>query len=148
MCWRQLCKAFNYRILYGCYAANSHTYYLLVLHHSDSQLIQWGCCSLMANTKFIHCQQAQNRWVLPQLLPHLFNGLFSRTTWLSQYQKGKTSLDLNEARDGGALGCSGISLTICKQCAPHSGQITTPIPHRLDALLTDNQQCQALKADK
>ena len=26
-----------------------------------------------------------------------FNGLFSRTTWVSQYQKGKTSLDLNEA---------------------------------------------------
>jgi len=27
-----------------------------------------------------------------------FNGLFSRTTWVSRYQKGKTSLDLNEAR--------------------------------------------------
>jgi len=25
------------------------------------------------------------------------NGLFSRTTWVSRYQKGKTSLDLNEA---------------------------------------------------
>jgi len=24
------------------------------------------------------------------------NGLFSRTTWVSRYQKGKTSLDLNE----------------------------------------------------
>ena len=33
------------------------------------------------------------------LLLHPFNGLFSRTTWVSQYQKGKTSLDLNEARD-------------------------------------------------
>ena len=33
------------------------------------------------------------------LLLHLFNGLFSRTTWVSQYQKGKTNLDLNEARD-------------------------------------------------
>ena len=28
-----------------------------------------------------------------------FNGLFSRTTWVSRYQKDKTSLDLNEARD-------------------------------------------------
>jgi len=27
------------------------------------------------------------------------NGLFSRTTWVSRYQKGKDSLDLNEARD-------------------------------------------------
>jgi len=28
-----------------------------------------------------------------------FNGLFSRTTWVSQYHKGKISLDLNEARE-------------------------------------------------
>jgi len=35
---------------------------------------------------------------------HPFNGLFSRTTWVSQYQKGKTSLDLNEARDDAVLG--------------------------------------------
>jgi len=28
-----------------------------------------------------------------------FNSLFCRTTWVSQYQKGKTSLDSNEARD-------------------------------------------------
>ena len=32
---------------------------------------------------------------------HPFNGLFSRTTWVSRYQKAKTSLDLNEARDYG-----------------------------------------------
>jgi len=35
--------------------------------------------------------------LLLQLYP--LNNLFSRTTWVSQYQKGKTSLDLNEARD-------------------------------------------------
>jgi len=45
------------------------------------------------------------------------------------YQKGKTSLDLNEARDDGVLGCSGISWTIRKQSAPCSRQITTPTPH-------------------
>jgi len=45
--------------------------------------------------------------VLPLL--HSFNGLFSRTTCVSRYQKGKTSLDLNEARDDGVLGCSGIA---------------------------------------
>ena len=28
-----------------------------------------------------------------------FNGLFSRTTWVSRYQKGKTNLDFTEARD-------------------------------------------------
>jgi len=32
------------------------------------------------------------------------SGLFSRTTSVSQYQKGKTSLDLNEVRDDGILG--------------------------------------------
>ena len=29
--------------------------------------------------------------------------LFSRTTWVSRYQKRKTSLELNEARDDGVL---------------------------------------------
>ena len=51
----------------------------------------------------------------------------SKTSWVSWYQKGKTSLD--EARDDGVLGCSGISWTICRQSAPHSRQITTPAPH-------------------
>jgi len=37
------------------------------------------------------------------------------TPWVSRYQKGETSLDLNEARDDGVLGCSGISWTICKR---------------------------------
>jgi len=33
------------------------------------------------------------------LLLYLFNGLFSRIISVSRYQKGKTSLDLNETRD-------------------------------------------------
>ena len=33
-----------------------------------------------------------------------FSSFFSTTTWVSQYQKGKTSLDLNQARDDGVLG--------------------------------------------
>ena len=53
----------------------------------------------------------------------------SRTTWVSRYQKGKTSLDLEEARDDEVLGCSGISWTICKQSALCSRQTTTPTPH-------------------
>jgi len=54
-------------------------------------------------------------WALVRCLVFLthgvypFNGLFSRTTLVSQYQKGKTSLDLNKTRDDGVLGCSGIS---------------------------------------
>ena len=30
---------------------------------------------------------------------HLCNDIFSRTTWVSENQKGKTILDFNEARD-------------------------------------------------
>ena len=37
-----------------------------------------------------------------------FNDLFSRTMWVRRHQKGKTSLDLNETRDYGVLGCTGI----------------------------------------
>jgi len=37
------------------------------------------------------------------LLLNPFNGLFSRTTWVSGYQKGETSLDLNEVKDDGVL---------------------------------------------
>ena len=33
-----------------------------------------------------------------------FNGLFSRTTWVSRYQKDKISLDLNGARDDRVMG--------------------------------------------
>jgi len=51
------------------------------------------------------------------LLLHPFNGLFFRTTWVSRYQKSKTSLDLIEARDDGVWGCEWHQLdnmqTIC-----------------------------------
>ena len=35
---------------------------------------------------------------------HPFNGHFSRTTWVCRYQKGKTSLNSNQARDDRILG--------------------------------------------
>jgi len=44
--------------------------------------------------------------MMPILLGLLrqFNSLFPKTTCVSRYQKGKTSLDLNEARENGVLG--------------------------------------------
>ena len=45
---------------------------------------------------------ASGTWLL-QLLLHPFNGLFSRTTWVSRHQKCKASLDLIETRDDGVL---------------------------------------------
>ena len=68
-------------------------------------------------------------YIAPKIVRTNLRPLFMSTTWVRQYQKGKTSLDLNEARDDGVLACSGISWTICKQSAPRSRQITTPTSH-------------------
>ena len=65
-------------------------------------------------------------WHCMILLLHPFNSLFSWTTWVSRCQKGKTSLDLNEARDNGILGCSGISWTVCKQSLQTDNHTNTP----------------------
>ena len=75
------------------------------------------------------------------LLQHPFNGLFSRTTGVSRYryQKGKTSLDLNGARDGGVWGWQWHQLdhveTICisLQTGNHAST-SSVIFYRLDAL--------------
>jgi len=43
-----------------------------------------------------------NRWRKEQQQQqHPFNGLFFRTTWVSQLQKDRTILNFNEARDHG-----------------------------------------------
>ena len=72
------------------------------------------------------------------LLLHPLNSRFSTTTLVSRYQKGKTSLDLNEARDG-VLGCSGISWTIRKQSAPRFRKTTTSTPHH--SIFTVQARC-------
>jgi len=51
---------------------------------------------------------------------------FSRTTWVSWHQKGKPFWFYWSQRWWGG---SGISWTIWKSFAPHSRQITTPVPH-------------------
>jgi len=56
---------------------------------------------------------------------HLFNGSLSRTTRVSQYQKGKTNLDFTGARDSE---WQWHQLGMCKS-APRSRQVTTPAPH-------------------
>jgi len=53
-----------------------------------------GCC---CTTVAINC--TANPQLL--LLLHPFYGFFSGTTWVSRYQKGETSPDLDEARDDG-----------------------------------------------
>jgi len=70
--------------------------------------------AVSVSSKFVMALSTQFTATAPQqllllLLLHPFYGHFSRTTWLSQYQKGKTSLDLNEARDDGLLGMEAAS---------------------------------------
>jgi len=109
--------------------------------NSDTRLSYSDRFSLSTYTPYnyhLNCVPVSvSNWVILLLL-HPFNGLFSRTTWISWYQKGKTSLDLNEARDDGVLGWQWHSCTIRKQTAPCSWQITTPTHHpifyRPDAL--------------
>ena len=55
---------------------------------------------------------------------HPFNGPFSGTTWVYQYQKGITNLNFTEARDSEwQCHCPTYSWAICKS-VPHSRQIT------------------------
>ena len=68
-------------------------------------------CPFVINNRSKHCKTTSKYnselhlyQCLLLLLLHPFNSLFSSTTWVSQYQKGKTSLDLNQARDDGGLG--------------------------------------------
>ena len=54
---------------------------------------------------------------LPLPLPHPSNGLFSGTTWVSQYEKRKTSLDLNEARGDMGFG------DVVASAGPHANNL-------------------------
>jgi len=91
-------------------------------------------------------------WQYDRLLLHPFNSLYSRTTWVSRYQKGKPVWIKMRQEMMGFWDGSGISWTICKQPAPCSRQITTPTPHHSIftgqmLFTTPNQQClKALKA--
>ena len=120
-----------------------------------------GCCKMFRGLTFFgtqcmygvrhqHCSFAHTTIttvILALLLWHPFNGLFSNTTWVSRYQKGKTSLDFNEARGDGVSGQQRHQRTRCKQSASRSWQLTTPTSHHSIftgrmLFLTPNQQCQ------
>jgi len=73
------------------------------------------------------------------LLLQPFSGHFSRTVWVSWYQKGKTSLGLNEARDNGVLRRQWHQLdhmqTICTLLQTDNHTSTSSLNvYRLDAL--------------
>jgi len=82
------------------------------------------------------------------LLLHPFYSLFSMPMWVSWYQKGKTSLDLNEVRYDGILGWQWHQLdhmqTICTLLKTDNHINASSLNfYRIYAFLTPNQECQS-----
>ena len=71
------------------------------------------------------------RWVVPMFILKTtttlqpFNGLFSRTTWVSRCQKGKTNLDFTGARDSEWQWHQLGHMQVCTLLQ----KITMPVPH-------------------
>ena len=66
-----------------------------------------------------------------------FNGLFSRTTWVSRYQKGKTNLDFTGARDSEWQWHQMDHMQVCTSLQTDNHIITVPqhsVFYRPDAL--------------
>jgi len=85
--------------------------------------------TVYSNVVWVFTYQPQQQQQRP------FNSPLSRTTRMSQYQKGKTNLDVLEQE---IVSGSGIIWATCKY-APRPRQITMPTPHqsvfyRLDTL--------------
>ena len=79
--------------LFACSCQSTNHWYLLLVH----------CCHVCI-THLIQFLQVMTFFCLPQFTvlnthTRTFNGPFSRSTRVSQYQKGKTSLDFTEVRD-------------------------------------------------
>jgi len=85
-------------------------------HETLSQLTTYGISPLQFS-----CQQQQQQ--------HAFNGPFSGTTQVSQYQKSKTNPDFTEARDSEWQWHHLGHMQVCT--ALRSRQITTPAPSHL-----------------
>ena len=84
------------------------------------------------------------------LLLHPFNGLFSRTTRVSRYQKGKTGLDLNEAIGNRVLGRQWHQLdhmqTIWSSLQANSHTKSSIFTGRM-LFLMPNQQCESTEGN-
>ena len=70
------------------------------LHHKAAPCVQHQTsiiCLCVCIELYVLLPLWRNKQQQQQQQP--FNGLFSRTTWVSRYQKGKTNLDFTGARD-------------------------------------------------
>jgi len=74
----------------------------------------------------------------------IYTSIFSRTTWVSLYQKSKTSLNLNEANK--RWWCFGMAVASTGPYANNLHLATTPTPHH--SIFTGRllfQQCQSIE---
>jgi len=81
---------------------------------------------------------------------HLFNGLFSRTTWVSWHQKNYVNLDFSEARDDGvAVASAGPYKIICTSLQTDNHTSTSSLNFFTGRMLflTPNQQCQSTEGN-
>ena len=65
---------------------------------------------------------------------HPFNGPLSRTTRVSQYQKGKTNLDFTEAGDSEWQSHQPGHMQVCTSLQTDNHASTPPVFYRPDAL--------------
>ena len=80
---------------------------------------------------------------------HPFNGPLSGTTWVSQYQKGKTKLDFTEARDSEWQWHQLDHMQVCTLLQTDNHASTPPLSFftgRMPFLLP-NQQCQSTECN-
>jgi len=78
-----------------------------------------------------------------------FNGLFSRTTWVSRYQKGKTNLDFTWARDSEWQGHQQLGhIQVCTSLQTDNHASTPPLCFFLQAGCPSCRPTNSVKALK
>ena len=82
-----------------------------------------------------------------KLHTHLFNGPFSGTTQVSQYQKGKNNLDFMEARDSEWQWHQLGHMQVCTSLQTDNHASTTPLSF-LQARCPSCRQTNSIKALK
>ena len=84
---------------------------------ADGMALCYICCCIFVEC--LYCQTHKHT--------HTFNGLFSRTTWVLAGTRKVNHSGFYWSKRRQSV--SGISWTICQSFAPHSRQITMPVPH-------------------
>jgi len=122
-----------------CLERGANTHCLLLYLNPD-----WFCLLVPA------CLGSPGQMAVKQVCVCV-NSLFSRITWVSQYQKGKTSLDINDARDDGVWGWQWHQLdhmeTICTSLQTDNHTNSSSFFRGRMIFLMPNQQCQSTESN-